>query len=231
LAISKRWKVTEGRQMVDDKFHWGLIDHALVGLKLTNLAEEMHESIRAEIGQIEFDNLRNSNSQAVPTLIIAMHLRRTNECIEKTYKAYCEVWEKQGGKKTADFVREVSANAIPVIISARTNAVIAGLSDRCARTGSPIEPHNARTESFKRSMNRLAARWARRLEIEAKSANTRRAPAAVSSIADLITEKISEGQSMAEGRRLNGSIVTWTTRRRPAHCRNLVNLSGSVSAL
>jgi hypothetical protein len=168
LAISKRGKITERQQMADGKFYWGLIDHALVGLKLTNLAEEMHESIRAEIGQIQFDNLGNSNSQAIPTLIIAMHLRRTDECIEETYRAYCEVWEKQGGKKTADFIRAVSANAIPVIISARTNAVIAELSGQCARTGSPTGPHNARMESFKSSMSRLAARWVRKLEIEAR---------------------------------------------------------------
>ena len=44
--------------MADGTFHWELIDHRLVGLKLTNLAEEMHESIRAEIGQIQFDNHR-----------------------------------------------------------------------------------------------------------------------------------------------------------------------------
>jgi hypothetical protein len=154
--------------MADGTFQWGLIDHRLVGLKLTNLAEEMHESIRAEIEQIQFENLGNSNSQAVPTLIIAMHLRRTDEWIEETYRAYCEVWEKQGGKKTGDFVRAVSANAIPVIISARTNAVLGELSGRRARTGSLVEPHNARMESFKRSMGRLAARWARKLEIEAR---------------------------------------------------------------
>ncbi len=86
---------------------------AYVGLKLTNLAEEMDESIRAEIGQIQFDNIGNSNSQAVPSLIIAMHLRRTEESIEKTYRTYCEVWEKQGGKKTADFVRAVSSERDP----------------------------------------------------------------------------------------------------------------------
>ena len=154
--------------MADDKFHWGLIDHGLVGLKLTNLAEEMQQSIRAEIGQIQFDNVGNSNSQAAPTLIIAMHLRRTDEWIEATYRAYCEVWEKQGGKKTGDFVRAVSANAIPVIISARTNAVIAGLSGQRARTNSPIEPHNARINTLNSRMSRLASRWARKLEIEAK---------------------------------------------------------------
>src|ERR1019366_50869 len=154
--------------MADDKSHWGLIDHALVGLKLTNLAEEMHESIRAEIGQIQFDNLGNSNSQAVPTLIIAMHLRRTDEWIEETYRAYCDGWEKQGHQKTADFIRAVSSHAIPTIISARTGAVISQLSGQRARTASLIEPHNARMVSFKQSMSRLAARWARKLEIEAK---------------------------------------------------------------
>jgi hypothetical protein len=60
--------------MADGTFHWELIDHRLVGLKLTNLAEEESESIRAEIGQIQFDNIGNSNSQTVPSQIIAMHL-------------------------------------------------------------------------------------------------------------------------------------------------------------
>ncbi len=154
--------------MTDGAFRWELIDHRLVGLKLTNLAEEMHESIRAEIGQIQLNNIGNSNSQTVPSQMIAMHLRRADEWIEKTYRAYCEVWEKQGHPKTAAFIRAVSSHAIATIVSARTNAVVADLSTRRARTGSQIEPHNARMESFKQSMSRLAARWARKLEIEAK---------------------------------------------------------------
>ncbi len=154
--------------MSDGKFDWDLIDHRLVALKLTNLAEEMHESTRAEIGQIEFNNIGNSNSQAVPTQIIAMHLRHTEEWIEKEYMIYCEVWEKQGHKKTAEFVRAVSSHVIPTTISARTNSVISGLSVQRARTASPVEPHNARMTSFKQSMSRLAARWSRKLEIEAR---------------------------------------------------------------
>src|SRR5271170_4132441 len=154
--------------MSDGKFHWDLIDHRLVALKLTNRAEEMSESTRAEIGQIRFNNIGGNNSQAVPTQIIAMHLRRTEESIEETYRAYCEVWEKQGHEKSADFIRTVSSHAIPTIIAARTRSVISQLSQECARTGAPIEPHNARMETFKRSMSGLAARWARKLEIEAK---------------------------------------------------------------
>lgn len=154
--------------MADGAFHWELIDHRLVGLKLVNLAEEESESIRAEIGQIQFDNIGNSNSQAVPSQIIAMHLRRTEESIEKTYRIYCEVWEMQGHKKTAEFVRAVSSHVIPIIISARTGSVISQLSSQLARTGSQIEPHNARMPSFKQSMSRLAARCASNLEIEAR---------------------------------------------------------------
>jgi len=125
-------------------------------------------STRAEIGQIRFNNTGNSNSQTVPSQIIAMHLRRTDESIEKTYKIYCEVWEKQGHEKTAEFIRAVSSHVIPIITSARKMSVISQLSQERARTGAHIELHNARVERFKRSISRLAARWSRKLEIEAR---------------------------------------------------------------
>ena len=154
--------------MAGSAFQWELIDHRLVALKLTNLAEEMSKSTRSEIGQIRVNNVGNSNSQTVPSQIIAMHLRRIEESIEKTYKIYCEVWEKQGHEKTAEFIRAVSSHVIPTITSARTMSVISQLSQERARTGIHIELHNARMESFKRSVSRLAARWSRKLEIEAR---------------------------------------------------------------
>ncbi len=77
--------------MADNTFHWELIDHRLVGLRLTNLAEEMHHSMLAEISQIQFDNIGNSNSHAVLALTVALHLRRAEESIEKSYEVYCEV--------------------------------------------------------------------------------------------------------------------------------------------
>lgn len=147
---------------------WGLIDHALVRLKTTELAEEMHKSIRAEENQIRFDHRHNQNSQAVPSLLLQMHERRIDEYIEATYKLYCEVWQKQGYIKTAEFVRAVSAHVIPVIISARKGGVISELSMERARTAGLLEPHKARITSFERSMQRLAACWARKLEIEAR---------------------------------------------------------------
>jgi hypothetical protein len=105
--------------MADDTFHWELIDHRLVGLKLSDLSEEMRKSINDEERQIRDNNRHNQNSQAVPSLLVQMQERRTNEWAEKTYKIYCDVWKKQGHQKTADFIRAVSSHAIPTIISAR----------------------------------------------------------------------------------------------------------------
>jgi len=154
--------------MGNDAFHWGLIDHVLVGLKLSEMSEEMRDSINAEEGDIRRDNLHNQNSQTVPTLLIRMYLRRTDEYLEETYKIYCDVWEKQGRTRTAAFIRAVSAHAIPVVIAARTNGVVSHLSGIRARTGALIEPHNARIDSFKQSMQRLARRWVKKLAIEAR---------------------------------------------------------------
>jgi len=42
------------------------------------------------------------------------------------------------------------------------------LSAERARTGSHVDLHNARMEAFKQSMSRLAGRWTRRFEIEAR---------------------------------------------------------------
>jgi hypothetical protein len=154
--------------VADGEFDWELIDHRLVGLKLTELSEEMHDSIRAEIGQIQVANVGNHNSQAVNIQITAMQLRRADEWIEKTYKAYCDVWEKQGHPKAAAFIRAVASHVIPAVISARTNGVVEELSLQRLRTNSSIELHKSRVKNFRRSMNRLATRWTRRLEIEAR---------------------------------------------------------------
>jgi hypothetical protein len=53
-------------------FKWEDIDHSLVGLELTNLAEEMRRQIEADERRIRFENLRNLNSLAVPALVLKM---------------------------------------------------------------------------------------------------------------------------------------------------------------
>ena len=53
-------------------FKWEDIDHRLVGLKLTNLSEQMHRQIEADKRRIQFENLGNLNGLAVPSLILHM---------------------------------------------------------------------------------------------------------------------------------------------------------------
>jgi hypothetical protein len=159
--------------MAQGAFDWNLIDQVLVGLKLSNLAEEMRKSAAAEEAQIRFDNLRNENSGTVPALLIRMQERLIDHWIAKTYEVYCEVWETQGNVKSAEFVRAVSLNAIPVIIAARTTAIVGKFASENKAMGYATEPHDARMASFKSSMQRLATRWARKLEIEARECEHR----------------------------------------------------------
>ena len=46
-------------------FNWQDIDHSLVSLKLTDLAEEMHNQIRKDEARIQFENLHNLNTGGV----------------------------------------------------------------------------------------------------------------------------------------------------------------------
>src|SRR5271157_1313302 len=126
--------------MAEEPFHWDLIDHVLVGLKLNDLAQEMGESTAAEERQIRFENRLNENSATVPTLLFQMHERRADEWAAKTYETYCEVWEGQGYRKNAEFVRAVAAKAISGIFKARTTVVVEKFTREqaypaCRRTG------------------------------------------------------------------------------------------------
>jgi hypothetical protein len=137
------------------------------------LSEEMRRSVAAEEAQIRFANLRNENSGTVPTLLLKMHERLVDQWIAKTYEVYCEVWETQGNVKSAEFIRAVSLNAIPLIIAARTTAVVGEFAQANKAMGRSAEPHDARMASFKSSMQRLATRWTRKLEIDARECGHR----------------------------------------------------------
>jgi hypothetical protein len=152
--------------MADSTSPWELIDHVLVNSKLTDLAEVMLDDIAADEIQIRFDNRNNQNRET--TLLLEMHERRIAELVEKTYQIYCEVWEKQGYGKTADFVRAISSNVIEGVIKGRARGVVGNFSRAQIRTNAPAEPLGKRMASFQQKMERLLARWRRQLEIEAR---------------------------------------------------------------
>src|SRR5258708_21333279 len=103
-------------------FKWEDSDHGLVGLKLTNLSEQMHQQIEADERRIQFENLGNLNGLAVPSLILEMKERRTEEFVQKVYELYCDVWLTQGQKKSAAFLRAVYGGGILPVPTAQARS-------------------------------------------------------------------------------------------------------------
>jgi len=60
-------------------FRWEEVDHRLVSLKLTDLAEEMHKQIEQDEKRIRFENQGNLNRNAVPSLVLKMKQDRADD--------------------------------------------------------------------------------------------------------------------------------------------------------
>jgi len=97
-------------------FRWEDIDHSLVNLKLSESAEDMHRKIKEDEKRIQFENRHNLNDGAVPSLVLRMKQEHADARARQVYETYCDVWQKQGQVKSADFVRAVSSGAIKVTI-------------------------------------------------------------------------------------------------------------------
>jgi helix-turn-helix protein len=149
-------------------FRWEDIDHSLVSLRLTDLAEEMHSQTRADETRIQFENRGNLNSNAVPSLVLKMKQDRADEWARRVYEIYCDVWQTQGYVKSAGFVRAVYARGIRSVLQARANAIAAEFSMFARRTSLSGALVYAHLQAHRLHMQRLEGRWHRRLEAEAK---------------------------------------------------------------
>jgi helix-turn-helix protein len=149
-------------------FKWEDIDHGLVGLKFTNLSEQMHQQIEADERRIQFENLGNLNSLAVPSLILEMKERRTEEFVQKVYELYCDVWHTQGRKKSAAFLRAVYGGGMLPVLRAQAGSITSEFAMFARRTNFPSQVRDATLQGLGLRMKRLEARWLRRIEAEAK---------------------------------------------------------------
>jgi len=149
-------------------FRWEDIDHNLVSLRQTDLAEAMQGQIETDERRIQFENRGNLNSNAVPSLVLKMKQDRADEFARKVYEIYCDVWQTQGYVKSASFVRAVCVRGIVPMLRARTGAIAAAFSIFATRTSFPSAICNAQLQSLRLNMQRLESRWRRHLEIEAK---------------------------------------------------------------
>src|SRR5581483_5903843 len=149
-------------------FCWEDIDHRLVALKLQDLSGEMTEKIQRSEAQIRFENRSNANSGAALHKILEMKEKTADEWAERTYRIYCEVWEKQGKVKSADFIRAVWLQAVSHGLAAREAAMVGELRLLGIRTGLGAEHVKGIETGFRLRMARLSGRWKRRIEIEAR---------------------------------------------------------------
>lgn len=154
----------------DPAFDWQQVDHTLAALMLTEVSEEFRKNINEDERRIRFENRGNENVLAIPAQRLKMHILRTDEWAKRVYDVYCGAWQRQGNALSPEFLRAACANGIGTLVAARTGAVIAELELQAAQTNLyPIEWLRAVTAEFRREMERLFARWQRRVEIEAKT--------------------------------------------------------------
>ena len=149
-------------------FKWENIDHSLVSLKLTDLAEKTHSEIRLEEERIRFENRHNLNDNAVPSLILRMKQERADEWARKASEIYCGVWQTQGHVKSGAFVRAVCSRGIVPMLRARAGSIAGEFSRFAKLTSFPHRIRDAHLVAHGLQMQRLQARWERQLEAEAK---------------------------------------------------------------
>jgi hypothetical protein len=128
----------------------------------------MHQQIEAAERRIQFENLRNLNSLAVPSLILEMKERRTEEFVQKVYELYCDAWHTQGQKKSAAFLRAVYGGGILPVLRAQAGSITSEFAMFATRTNFPSQVRDATLQGLGLRMKRLEARWLRRIEAEAK---------------------------------------------------------------
>jgi hypothetical protein len=149
---------------------WDRLDHQLVSLKLSLIADEFQNAIAADIARIRFEQRQNLNALAVPHLCLKIQEERTDDWAARAYHAYCEVWAIQGERRSGSFLRTVHARGLTDLFAARGAAVIAQLEseNKWTKHFSP-EQIKAWQRSCAQTMERLSVQWRAKIEIEAKT--------------------------------------------------------------
>jgi hypothetical protein len=148
-------------------FNWEDIDHSLVHLKTTNVAEKMRKSMKRAEACIRHKNRGNLNDHTVPTLILKMKVENADRWTRRIYDIYCDVWETQGYPKSAAFIRAVRSQAIVPILGARANTIAGEFTTFAWQTNFSPETRDQMLKNLNLEMERLQTRWVRQLEVEA----------------------------------------------------------------
>jgi hypothetical protein len=140
---------------------WKEIDHEIAAHKLSLVAADMQAKVMRQ----------KKNSGPADPALVELHVSLTEEWLERTYQAYCEVWNLQQKTKTAGFIRAVFQKALVPLIASRQGSILNEFDLHASRTQTP--PNSSAKDELIRALGRLRGKWWDKLEIEAKACEHR----------------------------------------------------------
>jgi len=150
---------------------WRRIDprqNPLLSKKLMRAHRKAALEIKQQTNQIQFVNRLSFNPTGIELRIVKMWGQKINGLVETDYAIFCKEWEEiQGNKRTAVFVRAVSAQLLRMIKHWGDSAAHGAVIHR-RRTG--IDKSKIH-RSYGRLTRKLYEDWKERLEIEAGDLN------------------------------------------------------------
>lgn len=164
---------SKDRHEAERLFRWEDLDQRIVSSKTMDIVEDMSERVRTAESKISFETARSGNSSGYVARLLEFHEELTNEWAERLFAVYCEAWREQNRSITPNFIRAIRDRPIRTLFAARKSSVAAHIGSRAFRTGEPMNPGSLTNWNLR--MDRLAARWGRRLEAEAAKCEYRAA--------------------------------------------------------
>jgi hypothetical protein len=148
-------------------FRWEDLDHRLIDLKLSKLAEQMQAAITDDERLVQAETIKKGNSAYFLPAFFEKQEQRTREWARNVYETYCEVWQLQGGTMTLAFVKAVYERAVVPLIAARKGSAESQVMLRATRTGSTHNPQlAAAVGQWHRQIQNLRVSLWREFEIE-----------------------------------------------------------------
>src|SRR5215470_1569019 len=151
-----------------DDFRWEDLDQRLVSLKLADVAERMQKEATDATRKAALETNKSGNSGGYFARLLELQEQITDAWAKALYETYCEVWLIQGHQPTPDFIRAVSRKAVRELIGSRKGAVEESIQLYCARTRRS-SGKSAALAHLTRLTYKLASKWDRRLEAEARA--------------------------------------------------------------
>jgi len=223
-------------------FSWQQVDETLAALMLAEVSTEFGNLLREDTQHIRYQNIGNGNGLTVPVQRLEMYSLRTDELAARHYAVYCEVWRSQQKPLTPEFLRAICPNRLRVLMSARVNSTSSEFSLEQMRTHRPDNQWlKSAMEEFRRSMDRLYAKWTKLAEIDAKGLEHLLAAAPNSPEVDTVATAVVHARvqlrivearlASLEARIASSELALTTTQLRQADKYRIKNLEKSLEAL